>query len=92
MWQMGGLGPMAGQNGHFRSTRREKIPYAIDRYTKEVNRLYGVLDARSPAPAITSPAPTTRIADMAIFPWVRTWKRSRCRWTTSRTSRPGTSA
>ena len=45
-WQMGGLGPMAGQNNHFRTYAPEKIAYAIDRYTKEVNRLYGVLDRR----------------------------------------------
>ena len=46
MWQMGGLGPMAGQNGHFLLYAPEKIPYAIERYANEVNRLYGVLDAQ----------------------------------------------
>ena len=46
MWQMGGLGPMAGQNGHFLLYAPEKIAYAIDRYSKEVDRLYGVLDAQ----------------------------------------------
>ena len=45
-WQMGGLGPMAGQNHHFSNYAPEKIPYAIDRYVKETNRLYGVLDKR----------------------------------------------
>jgi GST-like protein len=44
MWQMGGLGPMLGQNHHFSRDAPEKIPYAIDRYVKETNRLYGVLD------------------------------------------------
>src|SRR5688500_10194315 len=43
-WQVGGLGPMAGQNGHFRVHAPEKIPYAIERYSNETNRLYGVLD------------------------------------------------
>ena len=46
MWQMGGLGPMLGQNHHFRMYAPEKLPYAIDRYTKEAHRLYGVLDRR----------------------------------------------
>ncbi len=45
-WQMGGLGPMAGQNGHFSVYAPEKIPYAIDRYVKETNRLYGVMNKR----------------------------------------------
>ena len=45
-WQMGGLGPMLGQNHHFRGYSAEKIPYAIERYTKETERLYGVLDER----------------------------------------------
>src|SRR5882724_1166080 len=45
-WQMGGLGPMAGQNGHFSQYAPERIPYAIDRYVKETNRLYGVLNKR----------------------------------------------
>src|SRR5450759_4636522 len=46
MWQMGGLGPMVGQNGHFLLYAPERLPYAIERYAKEVNRLYGVLDAQ----------------------------------------------
>ena len=54
-WQMGGLGPMAGQNGHFNNYAPEKIPYAIDRYIKETERLYGVLDERLEG-AISSPA------------------------------------
>ncbi len=45
-WQVGGLGPMAGQNGHFNIYAPEKIPYAMDRYTKETNRLYGVMNKR----------------------------------------------
>ena len=45
-WQIGGLGPMAGQNGHFNAYAPEKIPYAMERYTKETSRLYGVLNKR----------------------------------------------
>ena len=74
MWQMGGLGPMAGQNGHFLLYAPEKIPYAIDRYAKEVNRLYGVLDAQLARTAKFVAGEAYGIADMAIFPWVRTYK------------------
>jgi GSH-dependent disulfide-bond oxidoreductase len=74
MWQMGGLGPMAGQNGHFLLYAPEKIPYAIDRYGKEVNRLYGVLDAQLQRSAAYVAGAEYSIADMAIFPWVRTHK------------------
>ncbi len=73
MWQMGGLGPMAGQNGHFLLYAPDKIPYAIERYGKEVDRLYGVLDAQL-ARTGTYVAGEYSIADMAIFPWVRTHK------------------
>ena len=74
MWQMGGLGPMAGQNGHFLLYAPEKIAYAIDRYTKEVDRLYGVLNAQLGATQAFVAGPDYSIADMAIFPWVRTHK------------------
>ena len=74
MWQMGGLGPMAGQNGHFRLYAPEKLPYAIDRYSKEVDRLYGVLDAQLERTRAFVAGPEYSIADMAIFPWVRTHK------------------
>jgi GST-like protein len=66
-WQMGGLGPMAGQNHHFRNYAPEKIPYAIDRYVNETNRLYGVLDRRLAEHEFV--ADTYSIADMAISPW-----------------------
>lgn len=67
-WQMGGLGPMAGQTHHFREYAPEKIPYAIDRYTNEVNRLYGVMDrALDRRPYL---AGDYSIADMAAWPWV----------------------
>jgi GST-like protein len=72
MWQMGGLGPMAGQAHHFRQYAPEKIAYGIDRYTKEVNRLYGVLDRRlADRPFL---AGEYSIADMAAYPWVVPFK------------------
>lgn len=74
MWQMGGLGPMAGQNGHFLLYAPEKVPYAIERYGKEVDRLYGVLDAQLARTASFVAGAGYSIADMAIFPWVRTHK------------------
>jgi GST-like protein len=71
-WQMGGLGPMAGQCHHFRNYAPEQIKYGIDRYTNEVNRLYGVLNKRlSTHPYV---AGDYSIADMAIYPWVRPYK------------------
>ena len=69
MWQMGGLGPMAGQTHHFRNYANEKIPYAIDRYVNETNRLYGVLDTQLGKTG-KFVAGDYSIADMAIFPWV----------------------
>ena len=67
-WQMGGLGPMAGQNHHFAIYAPEKIPYAIDRYVNETNRLYGVLDIRlADRPFVAGEAYS--IADMASYPW-----------------------
>ena len=72
MWQMGGLGPMAGQCHHFRNYAPEKIPYAIDRYTNEVNRLYGVLNKRvADRPFL---AGDYSIADMACYPWAKLWE------------------
>ena len=74
MWQMGGLGPMAGQNGHFLLYAPEKVPYAIERYGKEVNRLYGVLDGQLARTGAFVAGVDYSIADMAILPWVRTHK------------------
>ena len=74
MWQMGGLGPMAGQNGHFLLYAPDKIPYAIERYGKEVDRLYGVLDVQLGRTGAYVAGASYSIADMAIFPWVRTHK------------------
>lgn len=68
-WQMGGLGPMAGQAHHFRHYAPEPIPYAIERYTKEVGRLYAVLDRRlADRPFLAGEDYT--IADMAAYPWI----------------------
>ena len=77
MWQMGGLGPMAGQNGHFLLYAPEKIPYAIDRYGKEVDRLYGVLDLQLERTGAFVAGASYSIADMAIFPWIRIHKAQR---------------
>ena len=68
VWQVAGLGPMAGQAGHFRNYAAEKIPYAIDRYTDEVHRLYGVMDTRLKDRQYL--AGEYSIADIACFPWV----------------------
>jgi GSH-dependent disulfide-bond oxidoreductase len=69
MWQMGGLGPMAGQNHHFAIYAPEKIPYAIERYVKETSRLYGVLNKRLAGRDFIVGKQYT-IADMAAYPWV----------------------
>ena len=67
MFQMGGIGPMFGQAHHFRRFAPEQVPYAIERYSKETRRLYGVLDKRlAEAEYVAGPY---SIADMAIFPW-----------------------
>jgi GST-like protein len=67
-WQMGGLGPMLGQNHHFSNYAPEKIPYAINRYVKETERLYGVLDTQLQANEYI--AGEYSIADMAAYPWI----------------------
>jgi GST-like protein len=72
-WQMAGLGPMAGQNHHFAAYAPEKIPYAIDRYVKETNRLYGVLNKRLSDRAFIAGAYS--IADMAAYPWIGPYER-----------------
>lgn len=68
-WQVGGLGPMTGQYGHFRVYAPEQLPYAIERYTKEALRLLGVLDRRLAGRAFIAGDDYT-IADMAAYPWV----------------------
>ncbi len=72
-WQMGGLGPMAGQNHHFSQYAPEKIPYAIQRYQDETHRLYGVLDGQLADRAYV--AGDYSIADMASWPWIRSHER-----------------
>lgn len=67
-WQMGGLGPMAGQNHHFNQYAPEKLPYAMNRYVQETNRLYGVLDRRLQGRNYL--ADDYSIADMACYPWI----------------------
>jgi GST-like protein len=67
-WQMAGLGPMAGQNHHFTRYAPEPIPYAIERYVKETNRLYGVLNKRLADRAFV--AGEYSIADIAAYPWI----------------------
>jgi len=73
MWQMGGLGPMAGQNHHFVQYAPERIPYAMDRYVKETARLYGVLNKRLSDREFV--AGDYSIADMACYPWIVPHKR-----------------
>jgi len=72
MWQMGGLGPMSGQAGHFRNYAPEKVQYGIDRYTNEVNRLYGVLNRQLEGKEYI--AGEYSIADMASIGWINGYK------------------
>ena len=72
-WQVGGLGPMAGQNHHFNRYAPEKIPYAIERYVKETNRLYGVLDRRLVAAPYLA-GKDYSIADIAVYPRIVPWE------------------
>ena len=73
MFQMGGVGPMLGQAHHFLVYAPEKIPYAMQRYSKEANRLYGVMDRRLAESKFIACDEYT-IADMAIMPWLRSYK------------------
>ena len=73
MFQMAGIGPMLGQVHHFRAYAPEKIPYAIERYTNEAKRLYGVLDLRLGEAEYL--ADEYGIADIATFPWLRYWEK-----------------
>ena len=79
MFQMGGVGPMLGQAHHFRIYAPEKIAYAVDRYTNEAKRLYGVMDKRL-AKAKYMAGAEYSIVDMAIFPWLRSWKNQGIDW------------
>ena len=73
MFQMGGVGPMLGQAHHCRLYAPEKLPYAIERYTNEARRLYGVIDRQLGRHAFIAGAEYS-IADIAIFPWLRSWQ------------------
>lgn len=79
MFQMGGVGPMLGQNHHFRIYAPEKIPYAIYRYTNEAKRLYGVMDKQLALGKYIA-GNSYSIADMAIYPWLRNWKNQGIDW------------
>ncbi len=79
MFQMGGVGPMLGQAHHFRIYAPEKIPYAFDRYTNEAKRLYGVMNKRL-AKSKYLGGPEYSIADIATFPWLRSWKNQGIDW------------
>ncbi|HMM86720.1 MAG: glutathione S-transferase C-terminal domain-containing protein [Gammaproteobacteria bacterium] len=79
MFQMGGIGPMLGQAHHFRIYAPQKIDYAIERYTNEARRLYGVLDRRL-AKSRYIGGPEYSIADIAVFPWLRSWKNQGIDW------------
>jgi GSH-dependent disulfide-bond oxidoreductase len=96
-WQMGGLGPMAGQNHHFTQYAPDKIPYAIDRYVNETGRLYAVLDRRLADREFI--AGQYSIADMACYPWIVPHERQRqnladfpnlARWFAAIRDRPAT--
>jgi GST-like protein len=96
MWQMGGLGPMLGQNHHFRAYAPETIPYAVDRYTDEARRLYGVLERRLDGREYI--CGDFSIADMACWPWIVPHERQGIdfddfpntrRWYDAMKSRPG---
>ena len=79
MFQMGGVGPMLGQAHHFRIYAPEKIEYAVNRYTNEAKRLYGVMNKRLAKSKYMAGGEYT-IADIAIFPWLRSWKNQGIDW------------
>ena len=79
MFQMGSVGPMLGQTHHFRLYAPEKLPYAIDRYSNEAKRIYGVLDKRLTGREWVA-SDDYSIADIAIFPWLRSWQNQGVDW------------
>ena len=79
MFQMGGVGPMLGQAHHFRMYAPEKIDYAFDRYTNEAKRLYGVMDKQLATRKFIA-CNQYSIADIAIFPWLRSWENQGIDW------------
>ncbi|HEY7803455.1 MAG TPA: glutathione binding-like protein [Orrella sp.] len=100
-WQMGGLGPMAGQNHHFVQYAPERIPYAMDRYVNETSRLYGVLNKHLSDGRAFVAGDAYTIADMASYPWIVPHKNQQqdladyphlARWFETIAKRPGTIA
>jgi len=79
MFQMGGVGPMLGQTHHFRIYAPEKLPYAVERYTNEAKRLYGVMNKQLAKHKYIAGSEYS-IADIAIFPWLRSWKNQGIDW------------
>ena len=79
MFQMGGVGPMLGQTHHFRIYAPEKVDYAINRYTNETKRLYGVMDKQLQSHQFIAGS-SYSIADIAIFPWLRNWQNQGIDW------------
>lgn len=79
MFQMGGVGPMLGQNHHFRQYAPEQIEYAVNRYTNEAKRLYGVMDKQLATSKFIA-GNSYSIADIAIFPWLRNWQNQGIDW------------
>jgi GST-like protein len=80
MFQMGGVGPMLGQAHHFRIYAPEKIDYAINRYTNETKRLYGVMDRQIERTGAYIAGAEYTIADIAIFSWLRSWQNQGIDW------------
>jgi GSH-dependent disulfide-bond oxidoreductase len=79
MFQMGGVGPMLGQAHHFRLYAPEKIDYAVNRYTQEAKRLYGVMDQQLSKHKFIAGAQYS-VADIAVFPWLRSWQNQGIDW------------
>jgi GSH-dependent disulfide-bond oxidoreductase len=79
MFQMGGVGPMLGQAHHFRIYAPQKVPYAVERYTNEARRLYGVMNRQLARCKYIAGAEYS-IADIAIFPWLRSWQNQGIDW------------
>jgi len=79
MFQMGSIGPLLGQAHHFRIYAPQKIPYAIERYSNEARRLYGIMDKRLANSRYVGGAEYS-IADIAIYPWLRSWKNQGIDW------------
>lgn len=80
MFQMGGVGPMLGQAHHFRVYASERIDYAVDRYTNEAKRLYGVMDRQIERTGAYIAGADYSIADIAIYPWLRSWQSQGIDW------------